>query len=167
MLGDQHFGIDINNVRDIHTIPEYTRLPKSPDFIEGVIEMREHIVAVIHLNKKLGFPFKEDDEESRIIVVELGKEMVGLRVDMVKEVIEMDDAEIRPAPSVIQIPHEFIRGILKYNESLLILLNAEKILTSKESLDLANAVENLDKKPVEQQDPLKKRIKELNEELNS
>src|SRR5512137_1466163 len=85
-IGQEEFGVDISQVREIVRVVQITYLPKAPTFIEGVVNLRGQVLAVIDLSKRIGVPSKERGENTRIIVVEVGENTVGMIVDSVSEV---------------------------------------------------------------------------------
>lgn len=141
-LGGEEFGIDINQVQEIIRMPEITQIPQAPDFVDGVINLRGKILVVLDLNKKFNIGGKEIDKDSRIVVVEVNGNTLGVVVDSVSEVLQLDTASIEKAPEIIasKVGTEYIQGVGKLEDRLLILLNIERIL----SVDEIGAVQNLD-----------------------
>jgi purine-binding chemotaxis protein CheW len=114
-----------------------TPLPRSLDFVEGVINLRGEVIPVIDLRKRFNLPAVDRTEESRIIIVEVEERMVGLTVDSVSEVIRLSNKQIQEAPN--QVAGEqtnLIMGVGKIEERMLIILNLERILTSEEQIAL-------------------------------
>lgn len=139
-LDKEEFGIDILKVQEINRTPNITRVPNCPDFIEGVINLRGRIVPIIDLRKRFGMKTSEQSKDTRIIVVEVLSKVVGFIVDSVSEVLRIPHSVIDPPPALVAgIQAEFIEGIGKLENRLLILLNLEKILSSTElqSLELS------------------------------
>ncbi len=140
-LGEEEYAADILKIREIKLMQEITKVPKAPPFVEGVINLRGDIVPIINLCRKLNLPEHPPTEESKIIVVELEDQLVGIIVDEVSEVIEMDEANVSPPPQVIGgIEREYIKGVGKLGERLLILLDLDKILTAEEKSQVAGTV---------------------------
>lgn len=138
-LDKEEFGIDILKVQEINRTPNITRVPNCPDFIEGVINLRGRIVPIIDLRKRFGMQAAEQSKDTRIIVVEVLSKIVGFIVDSVSEVLRIPHSVIDPPPPLVAgIRAEFIEGIGKLENRLLILLNLEKILSAAElqSLDM-------------------------------
>lgn len=137
-LAGEEFGLDISEVREIIRVVSVTPLPKAPAFIDGVINLRGQIIAVMGLSKRLGFPSTEKSEKARIIVIEVNDNLLGLIVDEVPEVIRILKADVEPTPKMIesQVHAEFINGVGKYGERLIVLLDAKKIVTSEEAAGL-------------------------------
>lgn len=132
-LGKEEFGVDISQVKEIIKIQEITKIPNSPPFIEGVINLRGAITPVMDLRKRLGIPAGETDENGRIIVVEMGKGTVGAIVDSVAEVLRLPGKNIDAAPGLTaSIDSNYVRGVGKLEDRLLILLDLNKILDEDE-----------------------------------
>ncbi len=133
VIESEEFGVDILKVQEIIRTVEITRVPKSPDFVEGVINLRGKIVPVIDLRKRFGIVRKERDNETRIIVVELVDKVVGFLVDKVKEVIRVEKSIIEPPPELTtNISTNYITGVAKLEDRLLILLDLDRVLSSDE-----------------------------------
>lgn len=139
-LGGEEFGVEIMQVQEIIRMPEITQIPQSPDFVEGVINLRGRIIVVINLNKRFNLKSKEIDEHSRIIVVEIGDNVVGMIVDSVNEVLRIHSSNVDPAPELImsKVSRDYITGVGKMEDRLLILLDLGKVLDKKEVEDLAS-----------------------------
>jgi len=133
VVENEEFGVDILKVQEIIRTVEITRVPKSPEFVEGVINLRGKIVPVIDLRKRFGIAKKDHDNETRIIVVELSDKVVGFLVDKVKEVIRVEKSIIEPPPELTtSIKANYITGVAKLQDRLLILLDLDKVLSSDE-----------------------------------
>lgn len=136
-LASEEYGVDIQQVREIIKVIDITRVPMAPDFIEGVINLRGQITPVMDLRKRLDLPELERGEETRIIVVELEKNVVGMIVDEVEEVQRLHERDIDPTPTIsMEVGAEFINGVGKLGDRLLILLDLHKILSKKEEKEL-------------------------------
>lgn len=140
-LDKEEFGIDILKVQEINRTPNITRVPNCPDFIEGVINLRGRIVPIIDLRKRFGMRATEQNKDTRIIVVEVLSKVVGFIVDSVSEVLRIPHSVIDAPPALVAgIRAEFIEGIGKLENRLLILLNLEKILSSTELQTIDTAI---------------------------
>ncbi len=136
-LGKEEYAVDILKVKEIKLMIAITRVPKAPSFVEGVINLRGEIIPIIDLRKKLSLPVSPQTEDSRIIVVELEERLVGIIVDSVSEVLELPDDKISPPPPIIAgIEAEYLRGVGRLGERLLILLDLDRILTMQEISEL-------------------------------
>lgn len=128
-LGDEEYGIDILRVQEINRMTEITTIPKAPFSVEGVINLRGKVIPVVNLRKKFGLGMKEVDYQSRIIVVDVGT-TVGLIVDSVSEVLRVSSETIEPPPPVTGgIGTEYIMGIGKLEDRLIIILDVHKLLS--------------------------------------
>ncbi len=136
-LADEEYGIPIIQVQEIIKIPEITRIPGMPEFIEGVINLRGKIIPIVDLRKRFNLEHNLYDEQSRIVVSSIANQSVGLVVDSVSEVIRLPQDAIEPVPQTIsQISGEYLSGVGKLGKRLIILLNIEKILTDIEKMSL-------------------------------
>ncbi len=137
VLASEEFACNIADVREVLKMIRVTPLPRSLDFVEGVINLRGEVIPVIDLRKRFNLPAVDRTDESRIIIVEVEERMVGLTVDSVSEVIRLSNKQIQEAPS--QVAGEqtnLIMGVGKIDERMLIILNLERILTSEEQIAL-------------------------------
>lgn len=129
MLGPEEFAVDIAVVQGIDRKLEITKVPRAPESVKGVINLRGKIVPVVDLRKRFGLPWQEFTGESRIIVVNVGMRILGLMVDSVSKVLSAPADAVKPAPSVVAgIEVKHIKGILKMDRRLLILLDLEQVL---------------------------------------
>ncbi|MBU3967721.1 MAG: chemotaxis protein CheW [Euryarchaeota archaeon] len=129
--GDEEFGVEIGNVQEIIRLTSITKIPQAGDFINGIINLRGRIIVVINLNVVMGIETTVNrDENARIIVADVGDTVVGFMVDSVSEVIRLPIKDIEPAPAIIanRIGTEYLRGVGKMENRLLILLKLDKIL---------------------------------------
>ena len=138
LLGEEEYGVDIAKVHEIIRFPEITRVPRMPEFIDGVINLRGKVIPVMNLRKKFALPDKEYDRKQRIIVIEIDQKTTGMIVDGVSEVLDIEAKQIDPAPAMgTDVNTDFIKGMAKLgDERLMILLNIENILTSEEIVQL-------------------------------
>jgi purine-binding chemotaxis protein CheW len=140
-VGKEKFGVDVNQIKQVIPVMETTYIPNSSAFVKGVINLRGDIIPIIDLAGKLSLQRVEvDEEKKRIIIVELKDiQNVGMLVDNVTEMIRIDADEISDAPDLVKAVHsDYIQGVAKVNNQLLILLNLNKVLTSEELIELGN-----------------------------
>ncbi|MGA9188522.1 MAG: chemotaxis protein CheW [Methanosarcina sp.] len=137
-LSGEEFGVDIMQVSEVIPVPRITRIPQAPECIKGLINLRGKILVVIDLNKRLGFSSKETDIRSRIIIVEIRDTVIGMLVNAVKEVMKLPLSSIEPTPEVIKskINAEYLTGVGKAGNRLLILLNLARVLGEEEIEEL-------------------------------
>lgn len=136
-LSEQTYGIDIASVYEIIRMEKITRVPRTPDFVEGVINLRGRIIPVIDLSRRFNLSFAERTNSSRIIIVDVGGNTIGIIVDAVSEVLRIQAASVEPPPPMIHgIDAAYLRGIAILESRLVILLNLEKILFEHERDEL-------------------------------
>ncbi|MBE3573327.1 MAG: chemotaxis protein CheW [Moorella humiferrea] len=136
-LAGETYGVDINYVQEIIRMQNITPIPRTPAFIEGVINLRGRIIPVIDLHKRFHLPQGEVTNNTRIMVVEMGRVTVGMIVDSVSEVLRLPVASIEPPPSMISgIDVAYLKGVGKWNERLIILLDLERVLQESEQRQL-------------------------------
>lgn len=140
-LGNEEFGVDILKVQEINRMMEITRIPNAPPFIEGVINLRGKIIPIVDLRKKLGFVNGNgiSEKTTRIIVVELDGLVLGFIVDSVSEVLRIPENTIEPPPSIVGgVESDYIEGVGKLDNRLLILLELKKLFTLTDRKDMEN-----------------------------
>lgn len=139
-LGKEEFSLDILQVQEIIRHMELTRVPKTPDFVEGVINLRGKVIPVLDLRRRFGLGADERTNDTRIIVVEVDDKTVGLKVDAVSEVLRLPADRVEAPPEIVTgVESEYIKGVGKLDGRLLILLDVEKVL-SKNEKDALTAV---------------------------
>ena len=133
-LGNEEFAIDILRVQEINRMVEITKVPKSPDFVEGVINLRGKVIPVIDLRKRFSLEATEYTKETRIVVVDIDTKVIGLIVDSVSEVLRLPEDTVEPAPPIVAsgIDSEYIQGVGKLDDRLLILLEMNSIFSKEE-----------------------------------
>ncbi|MEG2172275.1 MAG: chemotaxis protein CheW [Desulfovibrionaceae bacterium] len=128
-IADEEFGVDILAVQEIIRIMQITTVPRAPAFIEGVINLRGKVIPVIDMRKRFGLPSVERDSQTRIIVMEFNQKVVGFLVDAVSEVLRIPaDTVEAPPPVVAGIGSEYIKGVGKLDDRLLILMDLDRLL---------------------------------------
>ncbi len=128
-LASEEFGIDIMKVQEIIRIPPITRVPKARDFIEGVINLRGNVIPVVNLRVRFGMPLEKETDLSRIVVLQINGKVFGIRVDGVTEVLRLNSESIEPPPPIaLGMDANFIRGVGKIGERLLILLKPDQLM---------------------------------------
>jgi purine-binding chemotaxis protein CheW len=135
----EELGLDISCVREVLRPQKIYPLPKIPYFIEGVINLRGHIVALIDLGKRLHAQQKEDEPNKRIIICKVNQFIVGLMVNTLKEVIALSKEDIKPIPELVsrQMEAEVLSGLAKVGGRVIPILDLEHILTKKEVIELS------------------------------
>jgi len=113
-LGAELYGVEIARVHEIIRLQAITRVPRAPAFVEGIINLRGKVIPVVDLRHRFGLPAAEHTRASRIVVVEIGDQVVGLIVDAVSEVLRIAGATVEPpSPVVAGLESEYLRGIAK------------------------------------------------------
>lgn len=145
-LGSETYGVDIAQVREIIPIQKIVPVPRAPDFVEGIINLRGRVIPVLDLRHHFGFEKKKQDPDQRIVLTEVDGESIGVIVDSVSSVLRIPEASIEPPASVITGDDiEYIQGIAKVGSNLIVLLDLTKIISDAEKrtlkeVDLASAV---------------------------
>lgn len=139
LIGNEEFAVDILKVQEINRITQITKVPNSPEFVEGVINLRGKVIPILDLRIRMGMGKKEHDSRTRIIVVEIDQKTIGFIVDEVTEVLRIPRDVIEAPPELVSAQKsEFITGVGKLEDRLLILLDMDKIITADESKALAD-----------------------------
>lgn len=132
-LGAELYGVDIARVHEIIRLQTITRVPRAPSFVEGVINLRGKVIPVVDLRRRFGLPIGEHTRATRTVVVEIGDQVVGIIVDSVSEVLRVNTSTIEPpSPVVAGIDSEYLHGIAKLPERLVILLDLDRVLAREE-----------------------------------
>ncbi len=132
-IGEEEFGVEILKVQEIIRMMGITRVPKAPDFVEGVINLRGKVIPIIDLRTRFGMAAQEHDKHTRIIVIEINGVIIGFVVDSVSEVLRIPADTVEPPPPIISgIESEYIRGVGKLADRLLILLDLDSLLSKGE-----------------------------------
>jgi purine-binding chemotaxis protein CheW len=138
-LGKEEYGVDIAQVQEINRMVAITHVPRAPHFMEGVINLRGQLIPIIDLRTRFGMPRAEQTKNTRIVVTEIGGKRVGMVVDSVSEVLRVPIEQIEDAPDMIAgVDTEYIRGVGKLGERLIILLDLGRVITGEDKRDLEN-----------------------------
>ena len=132
-LNSEFYGVDIGSVREIIRMQRITRVPQTPDFVEGMINLRGKITPVVDLRRRFGFPVGELTVENRIVVVDAGQQNIGVVVDAVTEVLRTSaDSMETLSPVITAIDADELMGIVKLEDRLIILLDLHRVLSQRE-----------------------------------
>lgn len=132
-LANETYGVDIAQVSEIRELQKITRVPRCPEFIEGIINLRGRIIPVVDLRTRFGLPAEEWTANTRIVVVEIGGNTIGVIVDAVLEVLNIHSEAIEPPPPVIaNLDSDFLFGVAKLDQRLIILLDLDRVLSRTE-----------------------------------
>lgn len=132
-IGLEEFAVDILRVQEIIRTMDITNVPRAPDFVEGVINLRGKVIPIVDLRRRFGLDSRPHDKHTRIIVIEIDVMIVGFVVDSVSEVLRIPSSTIEPPPPVVSgIESEYINGIGQLEERLLVLLDLDQLLSNEE-----------------------------------
>jgi purine-binding chemotaxis protein CheW len=129
-LAKEEFGLEITKIHEILKMVDITKIPNSPLMVRGVIDLRGEIIVIIDLRNKFGFEPKEDDKDTRIIILEIGQNVIGIVVDAVAETLRIPKDKIEQAPPLIaeKIHADYIKGVGVLDKRLIILIDINKVL---------------------------------------
>ncbi len=132
-IGSEEFGVDILKVQEINRMVEITRVPQAPHYVEGVINLRGKVIPIVDLRKRFNLDVKEYDKNTRIVVVDISGNIMGMVVDSVSEVLRLPSNTIEPPPEIVaSINSEYIKGVAKLEDRLLIFLDLSKVIDVNE-----------------------------------
>ena len=127
-LSDETYGIEITKIREIILVGEITRVPETPQYIKGLINLRSSVIPVIDLRARFSLPENELTQDSRIMVLNVGRRTIGIVVDSVNEVLRVTQDQISPAPpTVASLGNQYMTGLVRLEEQLLILLDVDRL----------------------------------------
>lgn len=132
-LAQEEYGVEITKVQEIILMGEITRVPQTPDYIKGLINLRSTVIPIVDLRLRFGLSQEEATDETRIMVVNVAGKTIGIIVDAVSEVLRIAHEQIAPPPpTVAGLGREYLTGLVKLENRLLILLDIDKILGQEE-----------------------------------
>src|SRR5262245_27803761 len=127
-LDNEDYAIAITKIQEIILMKPITRIPQVPEFIEGLINLRGSVIPIINLRKRFGLAPREVDDETRTIVVNIHDKTVGCIVDAVTQVMRINRDQVQPPPlSVLAVAHQYIAGLARLDDRLLIILDIERL----------------------------------------
>jgi purine-binding chemotaxis protein CheW len=133
-LGDETYGIEITKIREIILVGEITQIPETPHYIKGLINLRSSVIPVIDLRARFGLPEADLTDDSRIMVLNVGRRTIGIVVDAVSEVLRVAGDQISPAPpTVASLGNEYMTGLVRLDEQLLILLDVDHLFGEEQT----------------------------------
>ncbi len=135
-LGDDLYAVDIMRIKEIIRPQKLAMLPKAPSFVEGVLNLRGAVIPVLDLRKRFDMPSREADQNRRLLIIALAGCTIGLVVDEVTEVITVPVAQIKPPPQVGHVDAAYLLGVCLAGDSLIMLLNPDRLLTGPETAEL-------------------------------
>ena len=138
-IGEEEFGVNILQVQEIIRTMDITKVPRAPEFVEGVINLRGKVIPIVDMRSRFGLESKEHDKYTRIIVIEIEMIIVGFVVDSVSEVLRIPANSVQPPPPVVAgMESDYIDGVGKLDDRLLILLDLDSLLDNEEKEALSN-----------------------------
>lgn len=146
LVGNEVFGVDINQTREIIKLQEMLKVPNTPPYIEGLINLRGKVLTVFNLRKRLGFPESEFDENCKIIIVNYNDMDIGFTVDLVSEILRVPEESVETTPSSVSgVDNRFLSGVAKVNDKLILLLDLQSVLTPDEEAKIKKFVKKNEK----------------------
>lgn len=141
-LGGEEYAVDILKVQEINRMKEITKVPNAPYYVEGVINLRGKVIPVVSLRKFFGLPEEEDRTKQKIMIMDIQGTTIGLIVDTVSEVLRISSDIVEPPPSMTySVNSEFIWGIAKLEDRLIILLDMDRLISKEESQSMLGITE--------------------------
>jgi purine-binding chemotaxis protein CheW len=132
-LDNETYGVNVMMVQEVLRMTEIAPVPGAPDYVLGIINLRGNVVTVIDTRKRFGLTPREPDDSTRIVIIEIDKQVIGILVDSVAEVVDLHMSEIETAPNVgNDESSKFIQGVSSREEELLILVDLNKLLSADE-----------------------------------
>lgn len=131
--GNEYYGLPVGKIKEIVRVPEITNVPDAPYFLNGVINLRGRIVPVVEMSRRLGMASPGRKKSNRILVLELDGSTVGLLVDSASEILKVPEDLIEPPPGIISaVGAEYVTGVGKLKDKLIVLLDVSKLLSAEE-----------------------------------
>ena len=141
-IADEAFGIGIKDIFQIIRPQEVFKVPNTPPYIEGLINLRGKVMTVVNLRKRFNLPEKENDNDTKILIIRMDDYLLGFTVDNVSEIVRVQDEEIvETPPALTSFDRRFLTGVAKAGEKLILLLDLEKILTPDEESQVKELLE--------------------------
>lgn len=138
-IGAESYGVDIMKVREIKGWEEVTRLPNSPEYMRGVMNLRGIIIPIFDLRARFGMGLTHAHDKNVVIILAVGQRTVGILVDAVSDILTTSSSEIKPPPSMDTIDAEYLNGLISIHDRMVAILDAEHLF-KEDSLELADAM---------------------------
>ena len=150
-IGDSIYGVDIMDIQEIIRYQKVLSIPNAPEFVEGVINLREEAIPIISMRKRFGLDSIDETKAMRIVILKVGAKDVGIVVDSVDKVLMIEEGELKAPPGeATAIESNYLSGVLWDNEELVMVLEMDKILSGKEKITLAEIGEDKENIGVEE-----------------
>lgn len=131
-LGNEEYGVDIMHAQEIILIEHITEMPQVPEYVRGLINLRGSIIPIVDLRTRFRLKKGERTEDSRIVILNIQEKTIGIIVDAVHEVLHIQESQVEPAPpGICGIGHQYVRGLVKYKDRLLVLLDIEHLMATE------------------------------------
>lgn len=137
-IGGESYGIEIRYVTEIIGLQPITVVPELPDYIRGIINLRGKIIPVMDVRLRFKKPFREYNDRTCVVVVDINEVSIGLIVDSVSEVLTIAEEEIVPPPELSKSSNKYIKGIGKASNSVKLLIDCNRLLNEKETESISN-----------------------------
>lgn len=136
-VGDEEFGLELLLVKEVIRVGGITKVPRAPAGVRGIINLRGDVIPIFSLRDKFGLPEQEQTASTRVIVVEIGGKLVGMMVDSASQVVRIPESQIVPPPPMLAgLSREFITGVGKLDDRLVIMLQVDRLLSTEEVVAL-------------------------------
>jgi purine-binding chemotaxis protein CheW len=135
MLADEEYGVEVLKVREIIRMPTITKMPNVPQHVEGIINLRGKVIPIISMRRRFNLMENDNNNQTRIIIMDVAGSLTGFIVDSVSEVIRIHGSEIQPPPSLVLssgVGQEFITGVYNHAERLLIIMDIDRMFSDVE-----------------------------------
>lgn len=141
-LDKEEYGLNIMCVNGIEKYQEVVKIPNSPEYVDGIINLRGEVLPVFSLRKKFHLSEKENDDKTKIIVAYTNNMKIGFVVDVVVEILNIDEEDIEATPKILTgIDRRYIKSVAKVGERMIILLDIELIVSDEEKMSLGEVIE--------------------------
>lgn len=138
-LENETYGVNVMVVKEVLKFQDIAPVPGAPDYVLGIINIRGTVISVINTRRRFGLPDREPDDNTRIVIIEIGRHVIGILVDSVAEVVYLRRSQIETAPQVNKDESaRFIQGVCHRDSQLLILVELDKLLSEEELAELDN-----------------------------
>lgn len=131
-IGEEEYGVDIMKVREIKAWTEATRLPNSPEYMLGVMNLRGLIIPIFDLRCRFGMGHTKAHEKNVVIIIAVGSRTIGILVDTVSDILTTHSSEIKPAPKMETVEDEYLNGLISIEERMVALLDVEYLFNEDE-----------------------------------
>jgi len=144
-LDNEEYGLEIMKVNGIEKYQEVVKVPNSPEYIEGIINLRGEVLPIYSLRKKFNLEYKKPDDETKIIVVFTNEMRIGFVVDSVQEILHIEDEQIEAAPKIVTgISRKYIKSVAKQDQHrMIILIDIDLIVSDEEKIELGEVLEEV------------------------